>query len=112
VTLVVTPPAGSSGPRVVHLSGDVDVATVPDLLPHLPALAADAPGLVLELSEVSFLDSSGVRFVDRLGRACAQQGTAYRVVAPPGSAARRTLGLVGLLSIVDDDLQEASRKTG
>jgi anti-anti-sigma factor len=82
--------------RVLALSGDVDVNVSPGVVVALPDLLAGAPAVVLDLAEVTFLDSSGVRLVDRFARACSELGQRWRVVAPTGSASRRVLDLVGL----------------
>ena len=52
--------------------------------------------VVLDLSAVTFFDSSGVRLVDTLARECGARATPFRVVAPPGGPSRRVLELVGL----------------
>jgi anti-sigma B factor antagonist len=96
---------GPAVPRVLRAAGDLDVATVPRLLLEVPALIADAVGVVLDLTDVTFLDSSGVRLVDRFGHACARTNTPFRVVAPPGHRARRILDIVGFRPpLVADDL--------
>ncbi len=92
------------GVRVIRATGEVDALTAGSME---DALAPDGP-LVLDLSDVTFFDSSGVRLVDRLARRHEQQGTGFRVVAPPGSRARRVLDIVGLGSaVVADDLDTA-----
>lgn len=92
------------GTRLVRATGDVDVATVPAVLPRVPDLVAGADGVLLDLTAVTFFDSSGVRLVDRLARECGRSGAAFRVVAPPGSRGRRVLELVQLADpyVVDD----------
>jgi anti-sigma B factor antagonist len=97
---------GTAGaPRVLRAAGELDVATVPRLLLEVADLVEAAAGLVLDLTEVTFLDSSGVRLVDRIGQECARRRVPYRVVAPPGHRARRILEIVGLgPPLVTDDL--------
>jgi anti-sigma B factor antagonist len=49
------------GRRVVRVSGEVDVESGPRLRDHLLALVADGEhDIVVDLSQVSFLDSSGL----------------------------------------------------
>ena len=83
MNVVVTTPPSPSEPHVLMLSGEVDVVSVPTVLERIPALVAEASGVVVDLREVSFLDSSGVRFLHRLAHAGAAAGTGVRVVAPP-----------------------------
>jgi len=90
--------------RVLVLSGDVDVGVAPGVLTQLPQLLAGAPAVVLDLSGVTFFDSSGVRLVDRVARTCEQHDQPWRVVCPPGSSSRRLLELVGMAGphVLDD----------
>jgi anti-anti-sigma factor len=97
-----------AGVRVLLAEGELDVVSVPAVLEGAAALVEGARGVVLDLSAVTFFDSSGVRLVDRLSRESSRAGAAYRVVAPTGSTARRVLELVGLASLLaDEDLPTA-----
>ena len=107
MNVVVTVPSRSAEPHVLSIAGELDVVSVPDVLDLVPSLVADASALVVDLREVSFLDSSGVRFLHRLAHACAGSGTGVRVVAPPECRARRVLDIVGMTLFVDDDLDAA-----
>ena len=93
------------GVRVLRAEGDLDAVTAPPLLPGVPTLVAGARAVVLDLSDVPFFDSSGVRLLDRLARACSATGAPLRVVAPPGTRPRRVLEIVGLApALAVDDL--------
>lgn len=96
--------SGVDGVRLLHPVGDLDVTRSPALLEDVQALVRGASGLVLDLADVGFFDSAGVRLVDRLARECDRAGAAFRVVAPPGSRCRRLLELVGMAGplAVDD----------
>ena len=107
MNIVIAPPSRPSEPHVLTITGELDVATVPDVLGRVPELVPGASALVVDLSEVSFLDSSGVRFLHRLARACEQAGTGLRVVTPPVCRARRVLDIVGMTLLVVDDLPSA-----
>jgi anti-sigma B factor antagonist len=101
-------PERPDGVRLLCAEGELDVITAPPLLPDLARLVAGASGVVLDLSGVTFFDSSGVRLVDRLARECGRIATPVRVVAPRGSAPRRVLELVGLTDdLVAEDMAEA-----
>jgi anti-sigma B factor antagonist len=95
------------GVRLLCGRGELDIAVVPAMLPQVPDLVAAARGVVLDLSAVTFFDSSGVRLLDRMARECDRAATPFRAVAPPGSVARRVLDLVGLLDLVADDVPAA-----
>jgi anti-sigma B factor antagonist len=107
MTLIMLPERGD-GVRLLCASGELDVAVVPAMLPGVPDLVAAARGVVLDLSDVTFFDSSGVRLVDRMSRECGRADTPLRVVAPPGTPTRRVLELVGLIDdLVTDDVPAA-----
>ena len=100
--------ADDDGVRVLRASGDIDVTVVPGLLPGVAGLVAGWSGVVLDLTEVAFFDSSGVRLVDRLSRECGRAGTAFCVAAPPASPGRRVLELVGMAALLaEDDIETA-----
>ncbi len=93
--LVVDDVAGSAPVRVLRFRGELDVAVAPDLLPRVPDLVAGTPGLVLDLTAVTFFDSAGVRLVDRLARECGRAGVPFAVAATPGTPPSRVLDIVG-----------------
>ncbi|MCW2714815.1 MAG: anti-sigma factor antagonist [Frankiales bacterium] len=94
--------------RVLRATGELDVMTSRSVLPALPEMVEGAAGVVLDVSAVTFFDSSGLRLVDRLARACGGQGAQLRVVAPPGTMARRVLEIAGMVAhLVEDDLASA-----
>jgi anti-sigma B factor antagonist len=101
-------PCETPGVRIVQATGELDVTRAPALLPEVESLVAGASALVLDLAAVSFFDSAGVRFADRVARVCDREGAGFRIVAPPGSRARRVLELVGMAGqLVSDDLPTA-----
>ena len=88
--------SSDGGLRVLRARGELDVLGVAPLLEQVPELVRGATSVVLDLSEVSFFDSAGVRLVDRLARSCDRNGAGFRVVAPAGGRARRILDVVGI----------------
>ena len=92
------------GVRVLAGQGELDVTTVPAILPGVPALVDGARAVVLDLSGLDFFDSAGVRLVDQLARGCAGRSVPWRVVAPRDSVARRILALVDMVGpeVVED----------
>ena len=87
--------ADERGARILRISGELDFAGAPGLLPSVPEFVAHAPGLVLDLTAVTFFDSAGVRLVDRLARECGRAGVRFSVVATPGTTLARVLDIVG-----------------
>ena len=106
-------PMSGDGVEVLHARGELDVTVVPTVLSRVPEMLEGASGVVLDLTDVTFCDSSGIRLVDRLARECSRAGAVFRVVAPPGSAGRRILDLVGLAEgLAADDLPAAVAAAG
>jgi anti-anti-sigma factor len=87
--------ADQPGARVLRMSGELDFAVAPSLLPRVPELVAGAPAVVLDLTSVAFFDSAGVRLVDRFARECGREDVPFSVVAPPGTMPSRVLDIVG-----------------
>lgn len=101
--MTVQPLALPGGVRVLQADGEIDVRVADGLLPTLLDLVDGARAVVLDLTAVTFFDSSGCRLVDRLARESARQGTQFRVVAPTGSPSRRVLELVGMADALAAD---------
>ena len=101
-------PRDDSGTVILHGSGDLDAAAAPTLRPRVPALLAGARAVVVDLSEVTFFDSAGVRLLDDIARSCGHHNTPLRVVAPPGTPTRRVLEIVGMATpLAVDTLEDA-----
>jgi anti-sigma B factor antagonist len=90
---------------VVSLAGDLDLAAVPEVCSHLlPLLLQEDPRLVLDLSGLAFLDSTGLRLLVAARRLAEEGGGWLRLAALP-AAARRLLSLMRaqeLLPVADD----------
>jgi anti-anti-sigma factor len=79
----------------LELSGELDLATEPQLTAVLRQVEEDAQRLVLDLSGLSFIDSTGLRTILLAWRRSRDDGFELSVIA--GSAqVRRTLRLTGL----------------
>ena len=84
--------ADRSGPvPVARVTGEVDSANAPRALDDLLAIAADAPGLVVDLTEVPYLDSAGVKILFQLARVLSRRDQVLVVTVPVGSPLRRLL---------------------
>ena len=76
---------------VVTPAGEIDLATVDAVAAEIDAALAESAALVLDLSEVTFIDSAGLRLVLETSRKAAP----LRVVRGAGEV-QRVFGLVGL----------------
>lgn len=94
------------GVCVLRITGEFDAVSAQPLHDQVTALVGGEP-LVLDLTRVTFFDSSGVRVVNRLARTHDERA-GFRVVAPPGGRARRVLDIVGFgTGVVTDDVEQA-----
>lgn len=82
---------GASTSEVFCLSGDVDLHTVPDLEPKLRAWLCDSAAPIIDMTDVTFVDSTGLNVLVRL--ADEHSPLTLRGVTPP---IRRLFDLSGL----------------
>jgi anti-sigma B factor antagonist len=69
-------------PYVVEVGGDIDIGTVNDLEePVITAIEHGQRPVILDLSECSFIDSSGVRLLLRAYRLLHPNGGQFRLMA-------------------------------
>ena len=81
--------------RRLVLHGDVDSHTTDLLSSHLDALGTADGDVTLDLTDVAFIDSSGLRVVVSAHQASAEAGHRLVLVAP-SSAVQRLLEITGL----------------
>jgi anti-sigma B factor antagonist len=89
----------------VNLRGEVDLSTRDDVQARLDESIGSSTRVVLDLSEVTFLDSSGLSVLVELHRRLGQNAEAF-VVQSPSPPVRRVLALSGLdqlLTVRDAD---------
>lgn len=82
------------GARVYRVGGDIDLATAPDLEATLST--ADAEVVVLDLADVGFIDSTGLRSIVAAHESAEADGAELRIIA--GSKVNRLLQITGLES--------------
>ena len=82
---------------VARISGEVDISNVGPIKRKLfDSVPSSSPGLVVDVSETSYLDSSGVYLLFELARALEGRGQRLSVVAPPTAPSTRVLLITGL----------------
>ncbi len=88
---------GDDRPLVAAISGDVDIATAASLSEAVIAALDTAPGcgVVLDFTNVGFMDSSGLRAVLDISRRV-DAGTSSLVLMSPNRPVRKLLSLAGL----------------
>jgi anti-anti-sigma factor len=81
---------------VVSVGGEVDVATAKSLTDHaLAALRDVSPHIVVDLGDVTFMDSTGLKSLITISQRASLAGGSFAVVGPTSSV-RKLLRLTGL----------------
>lgn len=84
------------------LAGEVDLSNAAELDRAITdAVPNSAKGLVLDLSGLSYIDSSGIRLVLALAGSLRWRGQELVISVPEGSACRRVLDLAGIAVTVE-----------
>ena len=74
---------------IVQLFGELDVAAVGDLQAELDRIqAAGLQGVVVDLRELDFLDSTGLHLLLRLDADCTREGIRLQLVSGPVAVQR------------------------
>jgi len=109
VTRVGEPAEGDS--VVLAVDGEIDLATAPQLRVDLLRHARNGlTTLVLDLTPLEFIDSSGVRVLFELSALLREHGQTLSLVLPEGSQAWRALQLSGVerMAAVFQSLDDAT----
>ena len=87
---------------VIHVAGELDMLTGPRLKQHLSGLLATRPArLIIDLSEVSFLGSTGLAVLIGARHTAARQGTTLQLSGTGHRAVARPLRLTMLDQLFD-----------
>ena len=98
---------------IVTLSGEIDLANAPDIGREIVAAVPGDGGVLIDLTDVSFLDSAGVRLLDSLVGALDDRGRPIRLVVGETGPARMTLQLCAFRDdLLATDLDKAADDLG
>ena len=112
----IAPRDAADGLVVLALEGEFDLAAAPDMREQLERAHADAArGVVLDLAEVTFLDSSALRELLRADAALRTRGAQLLLVAVPAPVARlleltRTTGMLTVAPTLAAALERAGAR--
>jgi anti-sigma B factor antagonist len=73
-------PIGASA-SVISLSGELDLSTIPRVEKQLLQQVRSKTGVIVDLTDVTFIDSSGIGLLIRAFRATDESGTLNTVIA-------------------------------
>ncbi len=104
---------------IAALEGEIDMANAEDLRDSmLAAVTNRAPGLVMDLTSTTYLDSAGIHVVFELARRLHSRQQQLRVVVPAGATIRRVLTLTNVSAVApmhghrDDAVAELVAEAG
>lgn len=89
------------GRAVLRVTGEVDMSNVNAVDEQLRAAAADAPTVLIDLTELEFLDSQGLRMIQRFAGYTAQYDKELVIVAPEAGVVGSLLALTGMDKALD-----------
>src|SRR4051794_4885407 len=81
---------------LVSAEGEVDMSTAPRLLDAVSAVSAVVRLVIIDLTRVTFLDSSGLNTLVRAQRQGAPRGISLRIVSPSDRVVRRVFEIAHL----------------
>jgi anti-anti-sigma factor len=84
------------GTVVVRLSGEIDLSNADELHGRIRHMVSGAPIAVVDLAGIAYIDSQGLRLLERLSDQLEGEGGRLEVVAPPDCVARDVLELTGM----------------
>ena len=98
----------SDGALLVRLHGELDLATAPSLADVVDAALEDRPpALALDLSQLTFVDSTGINVLVDAHRRAERDGCPF-VLRAPRRAVLRALRLTGVDRVVPIEVENPS----
>ncbi len=82
-----------AGRVTIHLRGEIDLSNADDLQTRIERLVGNCPVVVVDLTEIHYIDSQGLRLLSRLATRLAADDATLALVAPPESVARDVLDI-------------------
>jgi anti-anti-sigma factor len=89
------------GRAQVHVTGEIDLATVQALVDGVAAALPREGHLELDLRDVDFMDSAGVAGINRCRRMAAEAASELVVLCREGGSVAQLLEWTGLVRVVD-----------
>ena len=84
----------------LSVSGEVDLETTPALEAAVSDACVGSSTVELDLHDVSFIDSTGIRAVLTAKSLCSERGVEFLLVPSRHQAPRRTFELAGVLDLL------------
>jgi anti-sigma B factor antagonist len=90
-----------NGSLVVRLSGEIDLSNAHEVQHELERAAQDSPRVVIDLAEVEYLDSQGLRLIKKLSDNVKSNGGELQLIAPPDSFARQAFEMARMGDLIE-----------
>jgi anti-anti-sigma factor len=102
----------SNGFCVVALTGELDIASAPELAARLEALNSASRHVIVDLSKLTFIDSSGINALVVAAKSVKAEGGEMTLVAPTPHT-KRIFEIVHLSDVVsiEESLEAAVNRT-
>jgi anti-anti-sigma factor len=100
--------------RLIRAAGEIDLGSVAALRRELDAARVEAVTVLLDLSGVTFIDSSGLHLLLRASDSSAGSDWGFSVVRPSESVLRliELSGTADMLTVVDPTAERVSAEAG
>jgi anti-sigma B factor antagonist len=86
--------AAEGSASLVSLAGELDLSTIPKLEARLFEELSSRPGVIVDLTRLTFIDSSGIGLLIKAFRAA--DGSRMHTVVAPGSQVARVFEIAGI----------------
>ena len=91
----------ANGSLLVRLGGEIDLSNSDQLHQQLESAIEGSTLVVIDLTEINYLDSQGLRLIKQLCNQVEKEGSELRLVAPPDSVARQVLDMARMSDYVE-----------
>jgi anti-anti-sigma factor len=88
------------GRRRLRITGELDLATCSELAARLAAAAERREQVLLDIHDLEFMDSTGLRLLLEAAGEAARDGWNLTITRPPHGAVLRLLELTGTLDVL------------
>ena len=85
---------------LVRLSGEIDLSNATEVQHELEHAVQDQPRVVIDLAEVEYLDSQGLRLIKKLYDNLRSSGGELQLIAPPDTFARQAFDMARMSDFI------------
>ena len=85
---------------LVRLSGEIDLSNAHEVQHELERAVQDQPRVVIDLAEVEYLDSQGLRLIKKLYDTVKSSDGDLQLIAPPDTFARQAFDMARMSDFI------------